>query len=378
MISSHSVAVVTSRLRRVVTPDATWLVGLRAVLRRINSEGGRLIVGQGMAGAAFVRRAAIRLDVPFVLAACDAGTRENEGELPQRDRLVLESAETVFVLALRNHGNLHRLLRERLQTRSAATVLVDLPDLQAETARTELLALGATAWRPSETQCQPFDRQLGAVDGIREHDVEPKSVYEIAAFPLTANCDLLTHTTRSCAGPWPDESFDSYADSLLESRPDADHSALGTLRRIVAQRRLLASGQTIRGGHCVVSFTACPLSELSSLQTFRRHRVRWDFEPYGLCIRKDWLQNRGARPVRYADDAGWQSLSEADRPFFQIASAGTVIDWTVEREWRFPGDLDLSELSPEDALLFVPDFESAKLIATLSPWPVTLAPSADT
>ena len=54
-----------------------------------------------------------------------------------------------------------------------------------------------------------------------------------------------------------------------------------------------------------------------------------------------------------------------------------MIDWTVEREWRHPGDLDLTELTSDDALLFVPDFEAAKSVAKLSSWPVTLLPVSE-
>src|SRR5437764_11844560 len=106
---------------------------------------------------------------------------------------------------------------------------------------------------------------------------------------------MLTHTTRSCAGPWPGESFEAYADSLLNSQDSADHSSLGALRRIVKQRRLIASALTIRAGYKVVSFTAMPLSDLPSLHQYRPHRVRWDFEPYGICIRRQWLIEHGAR-----------------------------------------------------------------------------------
>lgn len=378
MTGLSTVAIVTSRLRRLVTRNEGWVVGLRAVIRRIACEGARLTIGQGTAGADFVRRAAIRLGIPFESAPTVDATHEVDDSPPLRDRVLLESVETVYVLTLRNNGNLHRLLRERLQNHRAATILVDLPELQNEQARSELLDLGATVWQPTENLCLPFESQheSSALLPCTPHDTPVnRQVYELAPYPLDGEWDMLTHTTRSWGGPWPDESFESYADCLLESRSDADHSALVALRRIVMQRRLAASGRMIRGGYQVVSFTACPLKELVSLHRYRPHRVRWDFEPYGICIRTDWLKSRGARAVRYGDESFWQSMSEEDRPFFQIDSEATVIDWSVEREWRHPGDLDLTELSPGDALLFVPDFDAAKSVANLSPWPVTLAPS---
>ena len=92
--------------------------------------------------------------------------------------------------------------------------------------------------------------------------------------------------------------------------------------------------------------------------------------------------HRGARPVLYGDESMWQNMNESDRPFFQPAhSSGSTsddtdsgIDWTVEREWRHIGDLDLSRLSHEDALVFVPNFAAARRLSAVSPWPITLWP----
>ena len=185
---------------------------------------------------------------------------------------------------------------------------------------------------------------------------------------------FLIHTTRACSGPWPGESFEEYADSLFEVREEADHSPLGALRRIVSQRRLIASERLIRGAHRVVSFTACSLESLPTLHRYRPHRVRWDFEPFGICIRREWLVKRGVRPVEYSDEAGWRAATDEDRPLFQVATGKSGIDWTVEQEWRCVGDLDLSELTPDDVLLFVPNFVSVKSLSRLTNWPITLWP----
>ena len=57
--------------------------------------------------------------------------------------------------------------------------------------------------------------------------------------------------------------------------------------------RLIASSEFVRGETPVVSLTAVPLGEIRTLRTYRSHLSRWDFEPYGICIRRDWLQRRG-------------------------------------------------------------------------------------
>ena len=76
--------------------------------------------------------------------------------------------------------------------------------------------------------------------------------------------DYLTHCTRGADGPWPDQDRAEYLDSLILGRPDAAHSALAALTRIVQQRRLLATGRAIRGGTPVVCFTAVGIAELGT------------------------------------------------------------------------------------------------------------------
>jgi hypothetical protein len=187
----------------------------------------------------------------------------------------------------------------------------------------------------------------------------------------------LSHCTRQQAGPWPDQAAEDYLDDLILARGDTQHSALAALKRIVRTRRLVATGRTIRGSAPVVSFTDVPLAELDRLRVFRPHRGRWDFEPYGICIRRDWLIQRGTRSVRYGDEALWQGLLAAERPFFQLSRTrprrgNRTIDWTVEREWRHVGDVDLRCLAPDEGLLFVPTEVAAYELAAVSPWPVTV------
>ena len=126
----------------------------------------------------------------------------------------------------------------------------------------------------------------------------------------------------------------------------------------------------------VVSFTSVRLDELRELRVFRSHRGRWDFEPYGICIRRDSLVATGARAVSYASDDEWKEMSEQERPFFQlnrsVTRAGNIMDWTVEQEWRQIGNVDLSTLKPEDAWIFVPDEEEAAKVRLVSPWPVVV------
>ncbi len=373
-------AIMMSRLPRLIDPRAMWLRGLRAALRRVKQLGETLVVADGTAGSEFVRRGAERLEIPIeIVTASDSGATlkrpEDEDSIPERDRILAKTAETILVLGVRTNGNVHRVLRERLMT-GGRVELIDFDDLQSRGVREELIGLGAALWPPREADQLPY-----GMAAIREQ-VRSREVYEIVPFPSPDEWIFLSHTTRACQGPWPGQSQIEYVDSLLDNTRDADHTAVATLERILTEQRLLASRRTIRGGNPVVCLTAVPLLNLPNRRQFRTHRSRWDFEPFGLCLRRDWLQDQGTRPVVYGDEQTWLGLPEADQPFFQLSHQGNSdidptsqpIDWSVEQEWRHEGDLDLRDLPPDQALVFVPRFEAVTRLADVSRWPMTLWP----
>ena len=390
MGASIRTAIVMSRLPRLVPPDAPWLLGVRAGLRRVRDRGQLLLIGTGTAGCEFVRRGAELLDLNHERVSPSSGSTEPEQcssldptiAIPERDRTLAAAADELLVLGLRSNGHWHRLLRDRLRTGAGGVTLVDLPNLEGATVRDELASLGAAVWKPTSVETGPLSSVPVRVATLSE------DILELVPFLAADGWVSLSHTTRGCPGPWPEQSPEDYLDSLLLSRSDADHSPVGTLERILQQQRLIASARTAREGVRVVSFTASPLSLLPELRRFRPHRSRWDFEPFGLCLRRSWLEERGARPVIYGDEVTWRDLNTNDRPFFQLAQSQprapaeaaaeeqmpAHIDWTIEREWRHIGDLDLSQLPRECGLIFVPNYATARRIATVSSWPITLWP----
>lgn len=374
MPKQRRTAIAMSRLPRLIDPQATWLCGLRAALRRIQESGDLIVIADGTAGSDFVRRGAERLGIPIEVFAINAGLENgspNEvGVIPLQDRALMAKADLVLALHVRTNGNIHRALQERL-ARNNPVEIVDLPEMLPQAVRDDLVERGVTFWSPSVKDQVPF----GLFD---DSPFERPTVCELVPQPSANEWTFLSHTTRACAGPWPTQSMPDYVDSILDSAGDADHSVIAALERIVTQRKLLAASRMIRGGHAVVCLTAVPLLDLPPLRKFQTHRSRWDFEPYGICIRQQWLQDRGARPVIYGDEATWQSLGEGARPFFQFTSSPSSspgMDWSVEREWRHVGDLDLNELPPEDGLLFVRHYEDAVRLSRSSPWPITLWPA---
>ena len=192
--------------------------------------------------------------------------------------------------------------------------------------------------------------------------------------PLSRPDDWLLHWTRSTVGPWPDQSEQEFDDELILGCDSSNRSALATLLRIVTEGRLWASSETIRGGYRVVSFTEVPLHEFRSRRTYRRHRRRYDFEPWGIAIRRDVLAAAGARAVEYGDDETWHIMLDEERPFFQNIGDGE--GWTKdEREWRITDHVHLHELPVSAVAVFVDSAAAREMLQMQTQWQVLVVPT---
>jgi hypothetical protein len=409
------VAIVSSRLGRGLERQGEWFSALRAVCEGMDGQREMLLMVPGTTAARYVARCAtlfslplLRIEVPRsdsrpighwlrdVQRVGDPSCHVLNGvarlspplhaihehhdaasslhKAPLRDRMLVALATRLEVLHVRRGGHLERLIEARLTDArwppSSVRVAMS-PMLTPGTLAGRLLRQGAVGWKSPEhhhdssvTRALALPRESG-----------PALHHRIVPMPVQDGWAYLTHCTRQQPGPWPGQSDDEYLDELILGRARSDRSAFGALERIVRQRRLVANRLAIRGGTRVVSFTEVPLAELPQLRAFRPHRGRWDFEPYGICIRRSWLENSGARAVRYGEEPLWEQLPEQERPFFQLARtrhARHAMDWTVEREWRHIGDVALGDVPSEAGLLFVPSEAEAQSLARISPWPVTV------
>jgi hypothetical protein len=136
------------------------------------------------------------------------------------------------------------------------------------------------------------------------------------------------------------------------ARGDTRAGAFATLRTIVAERRLHASSDSIRGGYRCVSFTEAPVKQLRDVYRWSaEHDPR--FQPYGVLLGKDYLYAVGGRPVIYQSDAEYEKLPDALR--YRHARydplADPPFDFTWEREWRLHADILF--LEPERCCIVV-------------------------
>lgn len=365
--SLRRVAIVSSRLRKRLDEETQWVARLRHLLAELPPESTQVLIHQQGAGADLVVAGCRLFGLDTLILHRERRSGLRRLDLPAADEAVFALADEIRVLRCRPHGNIARLLQRHLSdpVRERVPVYLTaecLPALSGEQRRQVRLM-------PDDSSESVVDRgdcrHAGGQDPVRLRHLPDDN-------PLVCPDRWLCHWTRPASGPWPGESWQQYCESLLQEC--CDHSACGTLQRIMSERLLRASHLAIRGGHRVVAFTAVPLGEFRSRRVFRGHRQRFDFEPWGVAVRRAALSAWDLRPVRYGSEESWRALPVADQPWYQKGTRDGVTDTIAEAEWRVPGDVDLSRLSESDVVVFVDTQAAAARIQASSLWPVLVLP----
>lgn len=305
--------------------------------------------------------------------------------LPLGDRLLFAAADRIQILSCRAKGTIAELLRLHLLDRDRAQTPVLLacdengvfPEFATELPAGWVPWILETTMLPEvslETAVDSTEVRASVSNGQMSKSTTTDKDPPLIQNPLQNPDDWLLHWTRAAAGPWPGETSEDFLDALILRTETADHSAVTTLLRILSEGILRASAEGIRGSFPVVAFTGVPLHEFRKRHVFRKHRHRFDFEPWGIAIRKNSLIRLGVRPVVYGDDGVWSSLGREERPFFQKATSGGATNNSEELEWRATSDVDLSQFSPADVCVFVDSTDAARLVSFHCPWEVIVVP----
>ena len=125
-----------------------------------------------------------------------------------------------------------------------------------------------------------------------------------------------------------------------------DDEAFSLLWKILMEKKLLASNANgyIIGNTEAVCFQEVPLSPLAENLLFedRIKRSEKSYSWFGIRINKGCFFIKGGMPVIYGDK---EELKKALPPtmYWRIVNlnlndSNSIIDWTQEREWRYPGD----------------------------------------
>ena len=387
--AGQSVHLASSRLSRQLEAFPAWFDALRTFAINVNPNDAFLLTAEGTTSDRWVARIGDLFDIPVVRVK-RFPKRVTTNWIEQQELLPLQRVRTMWVetasdvslddmliaiasevrgLRVRNKGNVHRAMLRRLEAEVGRTWLLVAPSLTKSSESKKLIQAGATAW-----WLYPSARHVSDPTHLPGH-VETGEPAHGAAVITVADVDsteFAVHWTRRRDGAWPDQSDPEYLDDLIFRRDSSDHHALSSLRMILMTQRVLASNVLTRSPTPVVCFADVRLGEIEERRIFRSHLARWDFEPYGIAVRKEFLERQGARAVIYGDERDWEALADGDRPFFQRAMGEGKHDWRSEHEIRVCGDLPLRRIGPDDAVVFVPSRDEAQLIAPLSRWPVVV------
>ncbi|HEY0973727.1 MAG TPA: hypothetical protein VGE57_04485 [Solimonas sp.] len=120
--------------------------------------------------------------------------------------------------------------------------------------------------------------------------------------------------------------------------------AFDVLKEILTSARIRGSGNDgfIKGATPAACFSEVPLSavhQFASGPSEEKAKYRY----YGVSLSKQAAFAAGARPVIYLPDAEGEWIP-TDHKWRHVRFEHGKVDFTHEREWRAPGDFDLSRV----------------------------------
>jgi hypothetical protein len=243
-------------------------------------------------------------------------TRQDKAaQMRLRDQMVCNEADLLFPISIRPGGTLEKLLRAQ----EKASKQIDDDFLVPYEPGAEKFAYTLD---PSEAS--PQIQSIGS--------------------------DYVIHWTRASNGAWPTERVIDYYHALIES-DSYPRSAFAGLMNIVSSGRIVASSKHIRDGAATVAFSLQPPVEMIPLMRWRARYRQMSFEPYGIGIPVEMAEDLGIRRVKYIDSTGDPERKKDNIVRWLTQSSGKRSDWSVEKEYRHRGDLDLSDIPPEKLLL---------------------------
>lgn len=429
IVDTAGVGIVSSRLSRDASVRATVLRALRLSMAAVEPASERVIASRGTSLCEYIEPSGEMLDLPLLrvsassdqttskpwieeliqapasdaavnllvspsiaIAGSDAISTDHELDiiisLPTRDRVLALLSHRLFVMKLRRGGNWWKILQagsaDELWQPGAVRV-VPGPGLCPDDVVSDLENEGAVRWLLKTVPDSDDENAIAAhpsadtaggrlqADTVSNHIPEAEAALIQALACPDSSEEWLIHWTRAAEREWAHESQEDYLNSILLDSDGNSRAASGTLERIVQGQVIRATPGNTRTSANAVCLSAVPLARLITQRVYRRHRGRWDFEHYGIGIRKRLIHSLGGRPVIYGDESTWQSLPEGERLWFQLEqsqSATETIDWTTEIEWRLPTDLRLDNLPTGDVFVYCATEQEAIRLRTICPWRV--------
>lgn len=136
------------------------------------------------------------------------------------------------------------------------------------------------------------------------------------------------------------------------TRGESDQEAAGKFSSILEGKRLQGGTGDIKGRYRCVCFSEAPIQKLASILSARsEHGMR--YKPFGIMVSKQWLFEKGGRPVIYQPDKEYELLPNELRYRHVRFEPNRGVDFTWEREWRIR--VDALDLEPPSTTIVVPN-----------------------
>lgn len=148
------------------------------------------------------------------------------------------------------------------------------------------------------------------------------------------------------------------------NKPKAVVPPFDVLKEILASGTLRGGRGYVKGNRAAVCLSEIPLSEIHRFaEPPSVPNAKYRF--YGVVLSKKTVFEMCGRPVIYLPDTegGW---IPADEKWRHVRFEHGTVDWTHEREWRVPGDIDLRKV-PGLFLLVWSEAESVELAKFSTP-----------
>jgi len=136
----------------------------------------------------------------------------------------------------------------------------------------------------------------------------------------------------------------------------SDYTAYDILEKILLEYTLLGGTGWIKGSFKCVCFTEAPINEMVSIFNYVYNDLTdntIDYHPFGIAVKKNYLFDKGGRPVIYQTNNEYDELPIKLKWRHKIYEPSNNIDFTWEREWRVLADT--FQLEPYEISIFVPN-----------------------
>lgn len=295
---------------------------------------------------------------------------EDISRTPLADRCLFALADRITVLAVRSGGTIEKLMKHRLDDSDLppASCIVAIQRQAGQVTESSLTMLnwldrGAVGYLV-DMGPPNLSQHFGCAG--KESKLSQRASQACMAMKdwlkYQPSWRYLTHCTRGNCSAWPQESSAGFIRRVWLDGEITTADPFQNLLHILMEGRLRGSNWLTRTNQPLVSLSAAPVDQLLCRRTFQSHLTRWDWEPYGIIFSHAHLLH--AQAVRYGNETTFRTLDEEQRLFFQLA--GGKRDWTMEQEWRVPGDINLQSIPCHAAIVFVKSKTEAHQAAQVS------------